>query len=241
MRNAITSPLVYPGGIAPAGVDYTHIAANGVISSVVAKNTGFVNLLRGTAATMSGGGPVFSMVGKIGPSGNTATNVNANVPGSTSAFTSVTMAAIVTYDSLPGAAAYIVNHIANGFGAGILLASGTGVFQMVTGTTGSPITSALGLTIGGSYFLAASFNTATINFIAVRLDNGQIFKATVSNTDTATAGDGTVYIGNRGLNARSFPGRIAAAMSSSSYMSAQALDVWAKDPWAFWYPQPVGI
>lgn len=229
--------LAFPAGVAP-GFDPTHIAAPGIrFSGAAIPAGGFVSLLNGkpganasspTAAIDSGLGPATNY-----PAGTFAVTSFSGNPAVTDA--SLTMAAIVKFTAVNTAAfQYIISGGAGGTGNALALNT-TGALLFVR-FGGSSTTSILSPIAGVPYFIVASNNGATgTNFVIARLDNGSVLTDTKGSAANL-ASNGTYNIGESPSGDSPTRGLIAAAMISAQYISMQALQRFAADPWSFWYP-----
>lgn len=234
-------PLAFPG-IRP-GFDSSHVAAAGVqFSGVAADGGGFFNVLTGKPGTKNGTptSVVNSVLGRTSYFSSNTDNATFSYPST--AWLSQTMAAIVVFDAATSASPRVLLSTSATAAAGMLiLANATNEFAVTFG--GSQTTFAAGagvpaVTAGIPIFFAVSVQSATrYTYIVTRLDNGVSMSGGATTATALTAGDTSIYVGNRGTNSRQANGKIAAVAHSASFMSAAQLLAWANDPWSFWYPR----
>lgn len=229
------NPLAFPGGVNP-GFDPSHVAARNCLFSAAAAPNGFINCLNGKPGTV-GGSPTNEIRGGMGPAVVFTTNADTTFALPSTSFNQGTMAAIFRCAGTTGSPQYILNNIAtSSMGIGISLV-GNSDFGYVLGGTSRP--SLIPYVANAPYFFAVSFNGSVgASLIAIRLDTGAIITF-ASTSQAGGAGDGNIYLGNRGLNTRQLNGSIAAAMFSNVYLSPLQLLAWAQSPWDFWYPPTV--
>jgi hypothetical protein len=97
------------------------------------------------------------------------------------------------------------------------------------------------------YFFAVSISNAgtnlwNVNFVARRLDTGQLELAqtVLGGGTTAAASDGGgTFAGSNWIN--DIQGNGAAGMVALQTLTLPQLILWSEDPWAFWYPQTLDI
>lgn len=233
------SPFAFPGSL--PGFDPSHPASKGCLfSGIPAPDGGFSNLLTGAGGTKSGT-PTLAMTG-YGPALKSVGNTdNDNFPYPAVAWPAQTMAVIVRFDTL-GASVQVIQATAAGGSSGFYIANaGTGSssqWAIVVGVTFVIISGLPAPIAGATYFVVVSVQSATnYNIVVRRLDNGQVWAVTATTALSFIAGDTTLYIGNRGTNARQTLGAIMATMHNINYMTLPQMVQWAQDPWSFWYPQ----
>ena len=236
------NPLLFPIGRNP-GVDPLHPASTGLLFSGVAARGGagcFTSLITGASGTPNGS-PGFVFDSRMGPALGCTTNSNvvfSPFPSLLNSPIALTGAWIFKYVGNTANPQYAFNDNAagaNGFGV-----SNGGLYAYIGGT-GLPQGGSIALTAGVTYFIAMSAvksasGNATVYLVATRLDTGTITTGSITGSIGASAGDGNLYIGNRGTNTRQLDGNLAALMVSNRSLSASQLLAWAADPWAFWYP-----
>ena len=228
------NPLAYPNGIRP-GFNQAHPAAGKIVRySGVATGATMVNLLNARRATASGT-IAAAMDGRIGPAIGASTSSSfLSMPGINETPLAVTFGAIVTPTGTSPTFGFMFNNdsAANtGFYIGALtpklLVSNTAI-----------IVASFNLTAGTPFFIAVSFNNATVNFVGVNLVNGQSFTTHGSNATPIAATTGAQYgIGGTGAANQSMVANLAAVMYSiNNFLSDRQLLAWAQNPWDFWYP-----
>lgn len=227
-------PFAFPG--TNPGFDPTHIASDRARFSGVAVPGNFLNLLSGVPGTLTNV-PTTSVDSNIGTCFKTsAGNQNTDFSGqSTNNDTSVTVGFMmrprVSNANQPVFASDSAN--ANGFFVA-MDQSPKLLIQAINAATFKE--SSFTYTAGVPYFCIISMNgTATTNFLAVRLDTGQVFFSTTTGL-SLTAPNGTYRIGRNNtfhLNGSS----LAAVMFAARFMSASEMSLWASNPWSFWYPK----
>lgn len=237
------SPFAFPGGL--PGFDPSHPAAMGTLFSGASSPGGsFTSILNGKPGTKNGT-PTTSIFGAIGPQTSFLGNSdNATFAFPATAFSALTMAAIFTLSTVTGLAAYIMHNAAGGstgIGTGIGASATLGLVCNNVGNANS-LGSSVAISLGVPYFAAVSVFSSTLAVAVLKnLQTGQITTFTGAPPAAATAGDGNIYIGNRGTNTRQLGGGVAAAMWSSSFTNLPTLIAWAQDPWSFWYPQKLDL
>lgn len=237
----IRNRLSYPAGYSP-GIDPTHIAVRKFLRfSGIAQGTNFIRLdkkpIKGTASgTLTG--PIHGVMGPYVRNNNTAASINF-AGNSVVAPTSGTLAAIAMVT--PGAQTVFFSTTSVAADNVPVLFMDTGTNQLgLGGLTGIPLISLSGIVLAGltPYFVAASYPTigsGFVNFVVTNLLTGQISQASVSNTFTSVAPNGTYCV--CGANAiAAIDAYTAAAMYSTAGLSPADMLAWAGDPWAFWYP-----
>lgn len=234
------NPLAYPGGARPPGFDPNHVAISPGsycrLSYVATMNGGF-NLLARTLPTF--GASAFILDGKIGPTvkgGSGVLFTNCPCPPTANNDYPFTLACIGVATA-SGSRAYI-NTSGNVQSKGCyLIMSGSANWALGTYEGSGQIDT--GLSTGNSsglifpFFVAVSFDGATINTVYLRLDNFEL----TSNSKAATIASLHSQGGTHGL----FQGdegtqQVAAATVINNSNSLSTLLQWAADPWAFWYP-----
>ena len=234
------SPLAYPAGVAP-GFDPTHVAAgrgpNGAFNfSCVSSGGSQINLLSGKPGTATGSNAgVDARIGAV-TKYTGATNVTT-FPYTTTSLGStipITFGCIGSFTALTtGANTAVYLSTVTNTGIGILNAGS--VFYMAWGGANVSTTIAAGANVP-YFFAASSMGGLTINYVVLRFDTGQVYTFQSGATGPGSAGDGNLYIGNRG-GIRVWQGGISAAMAQPVYLSMPQLLQWASDPWSFWYPR----
>lgn len=221
--------LGFPSGATP-GFSPAHIASGGIRFSGVSQPAGFRNLLNGKNGTNTGA-PTAVINGAIGRTTNypTASDYTIFTGGPSVTDTSITMAVLLTINTLSG-----FQYFFSDSGGDSLGVNSTLQYIRFGGTTND---SGLSLATNVPYFLAASANSGNaINFVAMRLDNGQFVAATTAS-GVNLASTGTYHLGVSPVLGSSATSSIAAAMKGSKFLSAAELMQWAYDPWSFWYPR----
>lgn len=226
------NPLVYPA-FAVEGVNSSHPASQALRFSGIASGGNFVSLNQGRKGTISGS-PSFGIDGAMGPAFSALAGADrAAFSGqSTVNDLSMTQAAIVRFNSVAGTETIFSGSGANN-GWRIYVTGGT--FGIVAGSV-IAVNSSITLVANTPYFVVASINGSTSNFLALDLSTGKILTATSSGA-TPAAPDGTYLVGNDAFNEPA-NAKISAAMFSARYTSLWEMRQWAQDPWAFWYPRP---
>lgn len=230
-----SNPFAFPAR-AP-GFDPTHPAAQNMTptkgaSVVCLGGSNLTSLLTGAPLAVSGGTPITAM-GEIGPSaGCTSTTLIKLTNQSSVTPNAITFGAIFQLQSASVSNNQIINYPGNDIacnGSTWLLAIGNGNVGVGTGATPG---------VGIPCFVCASAQSlGVVNFIAIRLDTGAILNSFTGTTvrSWGPAGPnlafGTATTANAPLN-----GSIAAAMMAYNFLSFNTLQMWAADPWAFWYP-----
>ena len=241
------NPFAFPAGRS-SSFDPLHIAAQNTMLSGVCIGGNFTNLLNGTVGALGGGAnaptPVTS--GGIGPSMHFLNNGNISFPYPSVAWTSATMAAILSFDSQAATNVREILCYSAGATEGLLINMNTSgsttsgwSFQVASNAIVGINGGLQGAAVipNAPYFFAVSIsNGLPANTVLTRLDTGQFTTVQVANTNTLGAGDTSIYIGNRGLNTRQTIGSIAAVMHTTSYLSLATLAQWSQSPWDFWYP-----
>ena len=236
-------PLAFPGG--RPGFDPTHIAAPGTLLSAVISGKNALNVSPTTFASARvgtiSGSPTFGIDGVIGPNASGFSGSDY-ISFTSAAQTAVngTMAAIV-YS--PGGVNNGIFAVDNHDGPAIAGFSNT---LFITGGLGDS-TSGLAFPTGWS-FVVASISGSAVSFLILNLSNGQT-TTSFTTYNTVPTGSTAYWIGVEPKYSTAWPGKIAAVMHSSAYMSIPQLLEWAKDPWSFWYPpqvnsligQPAGV
>lgn len=239
LRQQIRKSLAYPGG--RPGFNSGHVAGSGVIASLVAApGVGqFNNIFSGGAGTLVSS-PTAAIHGIIGPSvvGTSGAGIGVIFSGYATGIGSVpfTLACIATAPaSFAAGAQAMIGFGASADNAGFYLrtAQTTGVL-VASCPAGTTQTSALALVINVPYFVVISNAPGVVvNYLAKRLDTGQIFTATTAACAPIN-GNGVITLLQE--SGRGWGGAISHAMVSLSHMPMSALQQWATDPWGFWYP-----
>ena len=230
------NPLVFPGG--NAVFNPAHPAAgNNVRYSGVARAGSMINLITGKGATVNGA-ITAGVHGKIGATVvNTTSTAYLSAPGLILASTALTFGAIfaptaalansVLFSTAggSGSAADTWFQNASGLGPGLFVGNS---FQ----------NSGLILTNGVPYFIAVSFNGATMNSIATNLNTGVSATASAPVAKAiATPNVATYILGGIPSAGFQMDGALAAIMySANNFLSLPQLLNWAQSPWDFWYP-----
>lgn len=245
------SGLRVPGGY-QAGFNPNHIAAGGMASgyglSAVPINGTFTNLLNGATATVSSGATAAprAFAATIGEAAYCQTSVVGLYQFSGQRVVNNPSATLAAFCVFKFAASFscLLNTDTQGPGGGgsygfsLFSDASNNLMLRVAGTN---VPSGLVLTSSVPYFVAASFNANVTNFVALRLDTGQLFTASVSSSVSITANNGIYSMGNwYDTGGGDFPaGYLGPVMWSPSFMSLRAMRQWAADPWSFWYPTPL--
>jgi hypothetical protein len=237
--------LAFPAGMA-TGIDPLHPASVGLSGghgiSAVARGISFTDISRGAVGAINKPGATAIMDGAVGPAVN-FTVATQDITFSTANITDTnqTLAAIIRPTGGAGASRGIIQSgaAASGSGGWALFAHSSNVFGTFApnGTSGGGF-STIPVTLNVPYFIAASLNATLNNFVAVRLDTGQIFTSALTGLSNSPASPQSgATIGCEDQFNLQFIGSIAAAMYSPTYLSMPQLLQWAADPWGFWYPQ----
>lgn len=236
--------LVFPAGALP-GYDPTHVAAISspyAGDSYVAMPSGLmVSAMRGglvTSIAASATAPAFSFDGVIGPSLSfAAASTNHLKSGAmpTTTDNSVTMAAILVGTAITSG--YKPVYCARSDGLGWALSFNAGAVDVRNGV--SDVASSLVVSNAIPYFMAASCNQTTFNYILLRLDNGKLLTASAAKAGTTATNSANHSIGNF-TTGNNFPcqAKIATIMYAPGNLNLQQLSQWAADPWSYWYPAP---
>lgn len=237
------SRLGFPAGRAP-GIDPSHVAMKGLLRwSGIARANTFVEIINGGLGTVNGS-PTGKVDGSIGPAFNTTTTADcATFTGrSTATDANFTQAAIFRAAGInTGFQTYIADtnfahtlFSAQSFGGNV--ANGNLTIN-TTGNTNTWFVSTIIPVNGVPYFAAVSCNGAVANFVATRLDTGQILTSAIVSTIAGIASNGTYSIAGNNVFNQNAQGPVSAAMFSTAFLSMQELVQWAADPWAFWFPR----
>lgn len=225
--------LGYPAGYR-MGFDPSHPLSQNCVFSGVALAGGFVSLLSG-AKGAEGGSPTNGIGGLIGPYSAYTANANHTFSLGVSAIGSnFTAAAILQCPATTGSPQYAFNNAAagnTGFGFNLTFSG----FGLVSGN-GSQ-TAVLPLVVGRYYCVIASINASVMNIAAVDLLSGQTYNGTSATVGGTPTGDGTLYLGNRGLNSRQLNGPLSSLVISNVFLSLPQMLQLLQNPWAPWYPQ----
>lgn len=239
----------FPCGVSP-GFDPSHIVAANTRFSGVAMGGNFVDLLTGRLGSVTGA-PTANIREIIGPNvkfGGGTDNISITGKksfGADAAPLGDTLAAIVILNSSASQQALLALGT-SGTDTGYSYLSTTGANAIFgIGHQGATLLAAsswagtllVPIFIAASQSLSASVGaTQTANLVAVRLDTGQTFANTASNSGyTAGSRNGTYNIGSRGASSLPSTANVAALMSSDRFAALSELLVWAADPWSFWY------
>lgn len=240
-QRLLLNPLEYPAGMA-ARFDPSHPAAQGTpFSAVSAAGGGMINLVTGAPGTRNGT-PSYGIKGIVGPvtsfPGNTD---NSQFTFSNTTFSSAVMAGVVVPPASAANNSYIVNNAAAG-SYGLSISNATSQFANVVIANVS-VASAILMAVGIPYFVVASVKSGSQVIVVMRLDTGAIQTFTAATVQAATAGDGSMYVGNRGTNTRQLGGALSACMfTGNCFLSLQQLLAWCADgPWNYWFQRPEEI
>jgi hypothetical protein len=223
--------LRYPAGMR-AGIDPTDPATRSLRLSGIAQGANIVNLLTGKPGAVQFI-PAFALDGVVGPAFN-AFNVNdqTNFTGLTTNDTSITIAAIIRFNSV-ASNQVVASTSSNNAGWRLLVSGGT--LQLTAGAV-ADLPSSTTLVANVPYLIIASGNASVANFLALQLDTGKITTSTRSGA-TPVAPNSIYTIGGWNAFGQCSNGKLAAVMISANFMSLQEMRQWARDPWAFWYPR----
>lgn len=237
----------FPGG--KPGFDPSHPAAGQtLLSSALAGRNGVVNLVTGAKGVIQGSPAVTrSIRGDIGPAefySNTGDSLQAHTwaSQSTVAYTAITMAAVFFSTGASGGLISTSGSISVGYR--FIISTGT----INIGLAANQTALFSGLATNVPYFVAASCintsgNSITVNAVLVNLATGQTqtFTTVAASGGPSSAGDGTFVVGAYSNAGGALTGHVACAMISSQFNTLGTLRIWAKNPWAFWYPVPQGM
>ncbi len=225
-------PFSYPG--TKPGFDQSHpAAAQCLFSGVAADGPNVINLLTGRQGTKTGATPVNKTLISGRGIDFSGGNDNVNFAFPTTTFSVATMAAIFTLTgSSANAALVFATNAANSYG--IQIGASNATIQAVIGATAATVVTSP--VSGVPYFVVVSNNGSPFNAVAVRLDNG-ILTTAATTTASPSAGDGSLYVGNRGTATRQLFGAVHALSFSNCLLTPTQLRQWAADPWSFWYPK----
>lgn len=240
------NPLVFPHGVAP-GFDPTHPASNKIRLSAVSSGKNFYNVLTGKPGTTTVSASVID--GSIGLSTRLPADFTQYVSFPTTTAPAETPDAqtwgvICTLFSTPAANAFLL-------GSGTAISPGAGNWFGITTTNllfnynwgdGGACSSPFTISLNVPYFLAASNNGTTINFVATNLLTGAVLSssANVAAGTSFKVTDGGFQIAldvNHNSTSSKFDGIISEVMMNASYVPLASILKWADDPWSFWYPQ----
>lgn len=224
------NPLEFPGS-QPA-IDWSHPAALNLRFSAVASGGSFINLLSGNRGAVGGGAAAglrrtLGITEEFSASGDKVTFTGQKTTNDAS----VTIAAIVRTDTQTSGMVIFSSSDTN---AGWRLDDNSGQLRLTAGgenTLDGPVV----IADSGSYFLAASGNTAASAFVVRDLRTGAVSSASAGGT-IADAPSGTYVIGNI-TGPQPWVGGISAVMFAARFMPLPGLLAWAADPWSFWYPR----
>ena len=253
--------LAFPGGL--ARINPAHPASrNAVVAAVAAPGltaagpgaTNFVNLVNGQMGTRAGSNNIRSVIfGPLGTtvfndhSGGTTTDVTTFPGIYNSAGGGLTMSVIFSIQADMSASGNSLYLLTDG-GAAPAQAIGTniavGYVNLEGFLGGNGIATNLAINsqtgpFGVPYFCVFSLSalSSLLTSVLVNLATGKTYVYFANEGGPVpTAGDGTIWIGNRN-SARNWNGWIAAVSYSNTFLSLPQLLQWAQDPWSLWYPQ----
>lgn len=233
-------PFAFPG--TSARFDPSHIAANSVLFSGVSLGGTFINVLRGRGPTTTNGTPAPVIVSPIGSGMRYSASGDYHLfSGNPTGIESIcTIAGIFMVTGTITAGSHFLFESGSGSRAVGLYWNNLGrVFFNRYGLTDTSSSAINTVTAGVPYFVCASSDGATqTNFLLQRLDTGAVSSEQVATASAPGSGNGTYIIGNSANLAAETPaGPIAAVMFSRALTSVAAMQQWARDPWAFWYPR----
>lgn len=244
------SKLMYPGGYAQPGINLAHPAANHLVMSAIPvmvqaragttppqDSTEVLNLVTGRKLDIiaaGAGNNSMDIDALIGPAITTVSGGQhlglSSIPSSVGG--PVTVAGIFRYST--NTAGYQTIVVFSGGSRGLWIHNAKPDYY-----TNVDRDTAFSLTVGESYFLAASIDntggaTSRLNYVAKNLRNGQVLTDTQgfsASTNTNTS----VSVGIDGSNEYSgIP--VGPVMYANTFLTMPQLLAWADDPWAFWYP-----
>lgn len=237
------NPLAYPAGVAP-GFDPGHVAARNTRFSGVAYAGGVINVQKGAPPSTITGTPTAGIDGVIGSYASHTSTASHDFDGLSIAndIPSFTFATILQVNTLGGAANNIyLNSVAYGTGGIAFYLSTTGELKADNPGPYQTIASGLTLAVDIPYFIIFMGRTSGASGASVLVKNlrtGVVAKSGLfTNFSASTAPSGTHRVGNS-TTAQPARSRIAAVMFSGSILSDAAAEMWADDPWPFWYPNP---
>lgn len=232
--------LSYPSTLLP-GFDPKHPASSKLRYSGVASNAAFRGLGAGnpTPVFVGSGNFTSAMDGIIGPSlgcGSSVSNSNQmQVPGLGGTPTQATIACIARFSNFSTYNGIFGDSFSDDVCS--LFVDATAKLMMRAGTTNT-IASNLSMSVGVPYFCVASINqSSNINFLLLRLDNGEVQTQSVGGVNVTMAASTAAYlVGNWPFVSLGMTGNLATVMYNHAYLSIPQLLQWAQDPWGFWYP-----
>lgn len=234
-----SNPLEYPAGCTP-GFDPTHLAAASISAgyglSAIALGGSLVDVFTGIAGTLNGT-PLAAIDSRLGNAVNMSTTTStASFSGKVAQTdTGVTFALILKFGTV-GAFQGLIADSSSAGGWGIELAN-SAEFSLVT-PGHNDLRSGLVPVAGVPYFAVASGNNSAQNFLLRRLDTGVVLTASTSAATTSNATNGTYVVGAYGNSTGGCKPIIAAcAIIPNRFLTVTLMQVWASDPWSFWYPR----
>lgn len=243
----ITSPLAPSGG--SPGFDSGHVAANGCVLSVVSTGVGAINILKPSTAVYLPNSPTARVDGNLGIGGAWAGASGSGYVflGSIPAVANNTFTTACLFRPLDLSDYYV--HLSDAGGAAGWWIGSTNAGEMfIASAFNANITSGVFLTVGVPYFLAVSVNrtaanTFNVNFLARRLDAGQIQSSTVigGSTTDPSASDGNIIVGGNSFIKDCFGVMAASMFNNKIALSPPQLLQWAQDPFAFWKPRTLDL
>lgn len=236
----LRNPLALPAD--KAGFDPNHIALSGGATcffSGVARRGNFIDLTRGVAGSVTGA-PTRVVDGHIGDSVQYAAAAGNTFAGRATTAPRMTFGAVVKWTNIAaGTYSFIFANSTNTTGYNALFGGSDGSLNIrYGGINWGPPTSAITLVNNVPYFVAASIGpNANFNFVAARLDNGQVRTGLAGPASASDTPNGTYVVGNWPLmSSFGIVGKIAAVAYLNGYMAMPQLIQWAAAPWDFWYP-----
>ncbi len=242
------NPLARPFGRAP-GFDPTHIAAGTICGlSAVARSDG-----ASMYSVVNPFPPTFDVDpqlinGILGPNvGFGNSNKRIDFRSNLGSANSVTCAAIVRWDSSSspaGGFACCVESDQDATGGLLMYVdAGTGRLGAYAPDLAlSAPNAGVVLTAGENYFIGISAASGySCVYYAKHMRTGAVqFGATAAVAgNPITCPSGNARVGNNNILAgQSFGGVVAAAMVSNAFLDVRQFNIWAGDPWSFWYPRP---
>ena len=205
----------------------------------------FINIINTQIATIggsAGGGSIDHVIGKYGfTTANSATDYYQFAAPAGSAEPSATIGVILSFFGTSATQLYLAAGNTAGTELGLRILNNNFGFS----TAGSMVDCTnLGLSLGSlavgtSLFVAVSNSGSNgYNIVCRNLDTGQIYTGTGTTGTNVQSATSTIEFGNyHALGSFGSGQRLAAFMFSYNYTPLASLLEWAKEPWAFWYPQ----
>lgn len=232
--------LAFPAGRS-CGFDPTHPASanrvtDGPLLSCVATGSNFIAFASGPLVRGTLSGSPTAVIGNIvGPGLQFSGTQNVSFPFPSSAVqASFTCAAIFQVNAASVTQGIVFT---NSTGNSIRITAAN-IFAIKVGT-GTVITTNTTAVHGDSYFFAYSstgVNTGAQAYAITNLTTGQITTGTPAANANGLGAQTSLIIGNVAISTGPFLAPIACAMYANSFLSVQVLQMWAADPWSFWYP-----